>query len=197
MAAKEAKELTKNSVISVGAGFVVGLIAYMEQPHLLVVFIVGIVVCVAMLAGLPAFRPRRSRPQLAVKIKGTPQWHTLNDKYRIVAVPVDVTNKMRRRRTRIGGYDFHYEGPDGSPERIHLNGNEKAEFDNIAQGYYPLLTGFSAILPHTTISGWYVAAVPRNPLTGETPRCVITVKDGDENVYRATISAHRPQIYPA
>jgi hypothetical protein len=197
MAGKEAKDVTTNCIISVGAGFVVGLIAYVAQPHLILVFTVGIVACVAVLAGLSALRPRRSRPQLAVKIKGTPQWHDLNDRCRVVAAPVDVTNKMRRRHTRIRGYDFHYEGPDGTPGRVHLDGNEKAEFDNIVQGYYPQLTGFSAILPHTTISGWYVAPVPRNPLTGETPRCIITVKDGDENVYRATIPAHRPQVYSA
>jgi hypothetical protein len=195
MAGNKINDLTQNYILSVGAGFVVALIAYVAQPHLVVVFLAGILVCGAMLIILQLARPHKSRPQLIVKIKGTPQWQGLNDKHRVVAAQVEVTNRTRR-AIRIEETDFQYESSGGIFERVHLSGNETAAFDNIAQHYYPQLNGFADVPPRSTISGWYAGSVPRNPFGG-TPKCIVTVKDGDENLYQAIIPAHIPQVYSA
>lgn len=182
-----------NGVMSVGAGLATSLIALVAQPHLIVVLSAGVLACAGAMAICQIFRAHKRRPPLMMKIKDTPQWWGLNDKTRVIAAEVELTNRTRN-AIRIEECKFTYEDPGGIFERIQLSGSETLAFDNIAQHYYPQLKGFAEVPPHKSISGWYVAPVRRN-LLGGTPKCAVNIRDTIGNLYYATIPAQEPQIY--
>jgi hypothetical protein len=192
---RELRDLITNGVMSVGAGLGTSLIALVSQPHLVVVLSAGVLACVGVIAVRQIFRARKRRPPLIVKVNGSPQWQTLNDKIRVIAAEVELTNRTRN-AIRIEECEFTYEDSRGILERVQLTRNEALAFDRIAQHYYPQLKGFAEVSPHRSIFGWYVAPVSRNPVGG-TPKCVVTVKDAIGNLYYATIPAQKPQIYSA
>jgi len=193
MADRELRDLIMNGVMSVGAGLGTSLIALVAHPHLVVVLSAGVLACAGVIAVRQIFRARKRRPPLVVKVKDRPQWQGVNDEYMLVAAVVEATNTTRD-AIRIEEYEFTSEGHDGILKRVQLSESETLVFANIAQQYYPQLKGFTEVLPHKCISGWYVAPVHRSPIGG-TPKCVVTVKDTIGNQYCATIPAQKPQVF--
>ena len=62
------------------------------------------------------------------------------------------------------------------------------------QEYGPVLRNYARIPAGTSVSGWYLAAVTRNP-SGGTPECVITITDDIGNEYRAVLPRQEPQAH--
>lgn len=192
MRADSATQLIRDLATALGGGLLSGLIAYYAQPHLALTLGVGAAVCIVIAVGIGHIR---RRPRLVLKIQGTPLWKNLNPSFRIIAVRVQAKNKT--------GATIGLEGFELTDEASGIaNGNGQLS-DEVAcavartassDQYFPPLSGFAEIPAHGSISGWFVAAVRRDP-AGGTPRCIFTLEDEIGSRYKATIPAQEAHIW--
>jgi hypothetical protein len=179
---------------ALGGGLLSSLIAFLAQAHLVVGLSVGALVC-AMIAFLGIGFKRR-RPRLVVKIKDKPHWKSSPTRlFWIVALRVEVRNRTGE-PIKIQGYEFTYETPYGNAETPQFSDDDTRAVEQTASSnrYFPPLSGYAEVPAHTSVAGWYVASVIRNPVGG-TPRCTITVTDEIGSRYKATIPGQEPHTY--
>ncbi len=134
---------------------------------------------------------------LAVRTKGQPRWRNWKNTALIVAIQVEATNTTDE-PIQIDRYEFTYEAPGGLAWDAQLSDDEaRAVRREVNSGrYFPSIEQYHEVPPLESISGWYVAAVTRDP-SGGTPGCTIILTDTVGNRYKVTIPSQEPRVYAA
>lgn len=195
MSNDEGRRLARDWVVALGAGLLASLIVFLARADLFAVLAAAVLACigVSVMLGLPIVR--KHRRSLKVKVRKW-EWLRLNESIRILAAQVKIRNRTRD-TIRIECYGFYSVASDETHEQFRLSGSEASAVEHVvnSEKYFPPVQGYAAIAARSSISGWYLAPVGRDP-AGGTPKCVITVKDDVGNMYLVTIPAQMPHIYP-
>jgi hypothetical protein len=189
-----AVELIRGWAIALGGGLLGSLIAHLAHAHLVLALSIGVAACILVAVALSSWRTRR-RSRLVIGIQGTPLWTPLNQSFWIVAAMVEAKNRTGA-TIGIQGAELTCEGSASAIGNEDLSDEVARAVARIASSdhYFPPLSGFSEIPAHRSISGWFVAAVRRNP-AGGTPMCIITLKDEIDSQYKVIIPAQEVQIH--
>lgn len=185
--------MIRDFVIAFAAGLAFGLVALLFKAHLLLALIVGLLVCVTVIAWLERGLVLHRTP-LRVKVRER-RWDNWRNFALIGAFRVEITNTTAL-PIRISSIVFTVDGPwtpwavgddNGAADR---ESRERTE----SHRYGPPLLIHSEVPARRSISGWYVTAISRNP-QGGTPNCKLIIKDGLGNRYTALVPAQTPKAY--
>lgn len=179
------------------ASLIASLIAYETRAHLLEGIAVAILACFVVIGAIHMTMtiaiPRRLRRRpLVVRITGNPQWLDQRNDIWILATELKIKNRTRE-AVGIRGYEIEYETPSGIRARTQPSDEDVRAVEQVtnSDSYFPPLHRFHDVPARKSISGWYVAAVSRDP-AGGTPKCVVTVIDIIGRRYSRTIPAQQP-----
>jgi hypothetical protein len=187
------RRLILECTITLGGGILSSLIAFLARAHPVVILSIGVSACA--LTAILVTTPRRKRVPIELQIKGTPCWENLNSVFRVVAIRIEVSNRTGD-PVRIEGFELTYEVCNGTLDNARLSDDDAATVKKMARSgrYYPPLPDHVEILAHTSICGWYIAPVIRDPIGG-TPKCIIRAIDAIGNRYKTAIPARESHVY--
>ena len=148
----------------------------------------------------PAHDQDQTSPPLAVRIRTDSRFEPLGQ-CRVAAMHVEAENTTDR-DIPIAGFEFSCDS-EGQPhwDRQVTNDQRMQVAQEITrrqndQVYGPSLEDIRLIPARSSVSGWYLVPVSRNP-AGGTPECTLIVEDDMGNKYLARLPRREPRTYEA